>query len=73
MSDPESLEQRHAQLSPISGHLTISSFVCHIPLMRSITQEGNGIRDLLCVITSHKGEIMAHKGDPRMDILCASV
>ena len=68
----ESLEHQRCQLCPISGRLPMTSFVSHVPLMRCITQEGHGIRDLLCITTSHEGEVMTHKGSPRMDILCAS-
>ena len=48
------LQEGRAQLGPISGHLSLSALVCCVPLMRGIAQKGHSIRDLLCVITSHK-------------------
>ena len=68
----KTLQEGRAQLGPISGHLSLPSFVCCIPLMRGIAQEGNSEGDLLCVITPHKREVMTDERCPHVDILVAS-
>ena len=49
--------------------MAISSFVPRVPLMRGLTQEGHGVRNLLGVTASHEGQIVTYQGCPSMDIL----
>ena len=52
--------------------MTIPPLVSHVPLMCIFTQEGHGIRDLLCITASHEGEVVTHQGCPRVNILRAA-
>ena len=65
----QSLQEGSRQLCPISGWSTVAYFICCVPPMRNIKQNGHRICDLLGVTTGHECQKVTHQRRSSMNVL----